>query len=103
MVLLFLSKNGLAMLMNIVICYNYSCKLRFEYVPVKCSLLVLIKLNFHMKGKGDLDEDVIFKHVGVNCNNFSIGTNAKNQQTSFEPFFSSVNCGLIHSDILHSS
>ena len=39
----FLSKNGLAMLMNIVICYNYSCKLRFEYVPVKCSLLVFNK------------------------------------------------------------
>ena len=44
--------------------------------------LFLIKLNFHMKGKSDLDEDVIFKHLGVNCNHFSIGANVKKQQTS---------------------
>ena len=38
MMLLSLSKNGLDMLMRI--CYQYSCKWRFDYVPVKCSVLV---------------------------------------------------------------
>ena len=54
MVLLSLSKNGLDMLIRL--CYQYSCKWRFEYVPVKCSVLVLMRPSLRtidIKGNGD--------------------------------------------------
>ena len=53
-VLLYLSKYGLEMLIRL--CYQYSCKWRFEYVPVKCSVLVLMRPSLRtidIKGNGD--------------------------------------------------
>ena len=38
MLLLSLSKAGLDKLL--VICYQYSCKWRYDYVPIKCSVIV---------------------------------------------------------------
>ena len=94
MVLLSLSKNGLDMLMRI--CYQYSCKWRFDCVPVKCSVLVFNETKFaydrHKRqwrlGPHIVNEDVNYKHLGVNCNKYlSIDVNLKEAASKLKGTF----------------
>ena len=109
MVLLSLSKNGLEMLMRI--CHQYSCKWRFDYVPVKCSVLVFNETKFvysrHKRqwrlGPHIVNEDVNYKHLGVNCNKYlCIDINLKEAANKLKgTLLSLVNCGTTHSESLH--
>ena len=109
MMLLSLSKNGRDMLMRI--CYQYSCKWRFDYVPVKCSVFVFNEAKFVYDqrkrqlrlGPHIVNEDMNYKHSGVNYNKYlSIDINLKEAANKFKgAFLTLVNCGLIHSESLH--
>ena len=109
MLLLSLSKAGLDKLL--VICYQYSCKWRYDYVPIKCSVIVFNETKFsydrHNRqwkmGPNVINEDINYKHLGVNCNKYlNIDINIKEATDKLKgTFMSLVNCGLIHSDSLH--
>ena len=109
MVLLSLSKSGLDMLL--AICYRYSCKWRYKYVPIKCSVLVFNesktyygRSNRHWSlGPNAVDEAENYKHLGVNCNKYlHIDINVKEAADKLKgTFFSLVNCGLLNSNSLH--
>ena len=111
MLLLALSKAGLDKLL--VICYQYSFKWRYDYmyVPIKCSVIVFNETKFSYDrqnrqwklGPNIVNEDINYKHLGVNCNNYlNIDTNIKEATDKLNgTFMSLVNCGLVHSDGLH--
>ena len=109
MLLLALSKAGLDKLL--VICYQYSCKWRYDYVPIKCSVIVFNETKFSYErqnrqwklGPNVVNEDINYKHLDVNCNKYlNIDTNIKEASDKLKgTFMSLVKCGLIHSDSLH--
>ena len=84
MLLLALSKAGLDKLL--VICYQYSCKWRYDYVPIKCSVIVFNETKFSYDRQNRqwklrpniVNEDINYKHLGVNCYKYlNIDTNIK--------------------------
>ena len=109
MLLLALFKAGLDKLL--VICYQYSCKWRYDYVPIKCSVIVFNETKFSYErqnrqwklGPNAVNEDINYKHLGVNCNKYlNIDTNIKEASDKLKGTFMSLEkCGLIHSDSLH--
>ena len=109
MLLLSLSMDGLDKLLTIR--YQYSCKWRYDYVPLKYSGIVFNETKFsydrhYRRWKmrpNVVHEDINCKHLSVSCNkHLNIDINIEEAGDKLKgTLMSLVNCGLIHSDGLH--
>ncbi|MEW8150680.1 MAG: reverse transcriptase family protein [Candidatus Thiodiazotropha endolucinida] len=102
MLLLSLSKFGLDQMIRI--CYNSSCKWRYEYQPPKCTVVVYneSESEFHRSNRvwqiGDayIEEDDCYKHLGIHCNKYlSLDENVKSAIIKLKSTLLSLgNCGV---------
>ena len=76
MLLLSLSKAGLDKVL--AICYQHSCKWWYDYVLIKCSVIVFNETKFSYDRQiwqwkmeqNVINDDINHKHLDVNCNKY---------------------------------
>ena len=109
MLLMALSKLGLDELLRI--CFLYSCKWRYEYGPLKCSVIVFnetrgqfVKSNRKwLLGPHTVKEEESYKYLGTMFSKYlSLKANIKDASDKLKgTFVSLVNNGIIHENGLH--
>lgn len=105
MLLLALSKFSLDKLMSI--CYRYACKWRYEYSPVKSSVIVFNETKRYFTrnkrswylGPDEVNESENYIHLGSNFNKYlNLNVNLKTAIEKLKgTFMSFSSCGLIRS------
>ena len=109
MLLASLSKKGLQELIQI--CFLNSCKWHFEYMPIKCCVVVYNESKFEFLrtdrvwhiGNNQVEEDENYKHLGIMQNKYlSLKPCIKDATDKLKgTFFSLVNSGVFYGDTLH--